>query len=73
MIGHSIGVEHGIPCIHTVECRCCGRGCKGRGCCPGDALSRLPCRAAERFGRIGVSLPTFEEVIARDEWRHRLI
>lgn len=73
MIGHDIGIEHGVPCVHTVVCRCCPEHCTGAAWCPGDALAHLPCRTEERLAMIGRRLPTFAEVVMRDEWRSRLI
>lgn len=56
-----------------VVCHGCGRACAREGSCPGDAISELPCRAAERRSKAGLRLPTWKEMMLRDEGRYSLV
>lgn len=67
MIGHEFSTSKGRPYTHRVVCRCCQKGCAGLGFCPGDAMAQLPCRTPERLAAAGARIPTFKEVMEREQ------
>lgn len=65
--GLEVTVFQHCPDVWHIRCTTCANGCVGMGWCPGDALARLPCKAAERLGRLGLSFPDWKEALRDDE------
>lgn len=59
--------------LFTATCGICGSGCTGKGFCPGDALASLPCRSQRRMEMAGAGMPTWKELLLRDEHRYDLL